>query len=63
MDLDSRLMFVEHQSTSDANIDRCKMLHKSGIALFFDQIITVSLVDKPAINWVKYFNQDRIITI
>jgi len=37
-------MFVEHQSTSGAKIDRCHTPHKSGIALFFDKGFTVSIV-------------------
>jgi len=32
MDLDLRLMFVEHQSTSGTKIGRCQTLYKSAIA-------------------------------
>jgi len=39
-------MFVEHQSTSGAKIDCGNMLHKSGIALFFDNGFTVQIVLK-----------------
>jgi hypothetical protein len=34
MDLDSRLMFVEHQSTSDAKIESAGSLTRAGILNF-----------------------------
>jgi hypothetical protein len=50
-------MFVEHQSTSGAKIDCGIVLHKSGIALFFDNGFTVQIVLKRKAGDVKLLHK------